>query len=393
MGLPKTIYNLTNGNLGNLPLDKSSISGFIFYNDNIADLTQFSATETVLKFNNLAELESVGIKSTSTNFKVEHYQLSEYFRMGGRQVWVGIFPVPAATYTFAELDTFMLKSNGEARQIAVLANEIALTSASVSTLQAFADNYFIDKKPFHILYGANTGTTTLSGLSDLRTLDAPNVSVVIGQDMEGFPLTYSNTNSLGLPNLGAPLGALSESSVSVNILWVEKFNYSNGINMNKVGFFLNDGAADNQFIKSSDLETSSLDAVNDKGYIFWRYFPNLSGSYLSNDNNSVALTSDYNEISLVRTINEAVRLIDGQVVKLLGSKITLTDGDLSAVSKFTINKAVGLGLQQLVLNSDITDFESRVSFLVASKQVVIDLSIVPAFSANSIKVNLGYFVG
>jgi hypothetical protein len=394
MALPKTTYTLTDGNLGNLPLDKSSISGFIFYNDNIADLTSFSATTKVLKFNNLAEVEATGITSDSTNFKAEHYQLEEYFRLGGRQVWIGIFAVPVGAYDFTEIDTFMLASNGEARQLAVMANANTLASADLGLLQAFADSYFTEKKPFHILYGANTGTITLAALEDLRDLasDAPNVSVIIGQDMENYPLTYSTAESLSLPNLGAPLGALSASSVSINILWVDRFNYTNGTSMNNVGFFVNDGTTDNQFVYAVNQSETTLDAINDKGYIFWRYFPNLAGTYLSNDNNSTDITSDYNQISLVRTINESVRLVDSEVVKLLGSKILLSGGTLSNPSKLAFTQAISTGLQQLVLNSDITAFESRISFTVASKQVKIDLSITPAFSANSIAVELGYFV-
>ena len=62
-------------------------------------------------------------------------------------------------------------------------------------------------------------------------------------------------------------------------------------------------------------------------------------------------------------------------------------------SQLGFTQAINTGLQQLVLNKDITNFESRISFTVAGKQVTVDLSITPAFSANSISVNLGYFLG
>jgi len=392
MALPKTVFNLTNGNLGRIPLAKNSISAFVFYNDNVADLTTFTATSRVNKFNNLTEIEATGITSVSTNFQAEYYQLSEYFRLGGGQIWIGVFAEPTGAYNFNEVDTLRLASNGEPRQYAVMAQENALTVGDVALLQAKADSMFTLKKPAHILYAANIGSIAVSALADMRNLaaDCENVSVVIGQDMKNFPLTYSTANNVSLPNIGVVLGALSGANVSTNILWVERFNYTDGVQMVEAGLFCNDGSANNKFVPALSLQETTLDAVNDKGYVFWRYLANVSGTYLSNDNNSTDITSDYNSIALIRTINEAVRLVDAEVSKKLGSPVLLNNGVLSVASKGAFRTAALSGLKQLEISNDITSSDAEITYTVGTKTINVALSITPAFSADNIVVNLGY---
>ncbi len=393
--LPKTTFTILDGNLGNLPLRASAESGLLFYNDNVTDLTIFTATSRVHKFNALNEVEAAGITSASTNFQAEHYQISEYFRMGGTELWIGIFAIPAGTYDFTEIADMALASGGGIRQYGILAQADTLTSANVALIQAELETLNTGKQSAIALYGADTGTITMAGLFDLRNLsaDAEFVTSVIGQDMENVPFTISTATSNSLPNLGAPLGLLSSQSVSTNILYIDKFNYSNGIQMVNTGFFLNDGADDNQFIYTDTIATATLDAVNDKGYMFWRYLANKNGTYLSNDNNSTAITSDYNQISLVRIMNESVRLVDAQVSGLLGAPVRLDEsGTLTGGSKQLYTAAVNRGLSYLINENDITNFSSVISYTVATKTIKIQLSLQPAFSTSNISVEIGYAV-
>lgn len=391
-GLPRVNVNITGG-IVRPNLSKDGIAGFPFYNDNIADLTQFSATNRIIKFTNLASIESVGITSNSTNFKVEHYILKEFFRAGGGEVYIGIFDVPAVSYDFSELTTMHLFSNGEIKLYGIFAN-IAFVETDLALINAELATFEVTKQPAHAFYAADISAITIGGLPNLRTLaaDLPYVSFVAGQDTENEPLALGTTFSL--PNLGVVVGTEATSKVNENILNVGKYNYTDGINMLVPGFFVNDGTSDNTMIAVTDIAVADLNLLNDKGYIFWRYFPNLAGTYLSNDHNCVDVTETFNSIHIMRTRNKAVRLLDGNLTPLIGSTVLFNaDGTLRTSSIKVFEDASKEILNQMTSDTEISTYDVYIDptqKVAITKTVIVQVSILPTESADYITLNLAF---
>jgi hypothetical protein len=383
--LPNAKFNILDGGLGKVAPNKDGVTGIAFFNTNIADLTTFSATNRIVKFTSLKQVEATGITATSTNFKAEWYQISEFYRYGGIDLWIGIF---ATTSDETVLNDMNLKSNGEVRLYGYYRPAVALTTGVVGEVNVVLDGFVDIKKPAICVAGFDTSALTLATLPDLRALTSKYVSVVIGQDFENYPSTVT----VPVPNVGVILGALAASKVSTNVLYVAQYNYSNDVQMVKPALYITEATVSDCYVINT-FDDAALDALNDKGYIFWRYLANVNGTYLSNDNNCNVLTSDYSNIHNVRTINKAIREVDAKVSLLLGSPVILEDGVISSGSLAVFNSNVSAPLNNMLNNSEISNFRIFIDPTqnIASTGIIeIQIAIVPVLSADWITVSIGY---
>lgn len=391
-GLPRVNISVV-GAIDRPGLFVDGIAGFVFYNDNIADLTTFLSTNRIIKFTKLSDVEATGITAASTNFKTEHYQISEFFRLGGGTIYIGIFDVPVGAYDYAEITTMKTFSKGEIKLYA-LATEDTFAVSEVAKINTILTGFDTLKQSAYALFSADFATIALSALPDLRGLasDAPFVSVVLGQDTENYPLTVVGDS---ITNLGATLGALSTAKVNENILNTGKFNYTDGSEMAKPGFYLYDGVLlASRMYEVNTVADTDLNTLNDHGYIFWRYFANLEGSYLSNDNNSVAITETFNSIHIVRTRNKVIREVDGAMATLIGATVLFNeDGTIRPASAKVYEDAVGSVLSPMVDGSEISAFSAKVDLSVntlSTKEIVINIAIIPTESADYITINIEF---
>jgi hypothetical protein len=160
------------------------------------------------------------------------------------------------------------------------------------------------------------------------------------------------------------------------------------------GLFINYATADYILIGSQYIDSADLDALNDKGYIFWRYFPNLQGTYLSNDNNCVDVTDTFNSIHIVRTRNKVFRLLDKALSYLIGSNVLFNgDGTMRTSSINVYENAVSKELQEMINSSEISAFSVYIDpaqNVLSTKEVVIDVAIVPTESSDFITLNVSF---
>lgn len=387
MALPKVIINVSDGGLGRLALPQDSISGFVIYNDNIANLTTFTTISRIHKFTSLASIEATGITSASTNFKDEWYQLKEYFRLGGGDIWVGVFDEPVSAYDFTELTDMQQLAIGEIRLFGIVNKEIFNTT-DIALLNSVLEDMWAENRPAIGIFGQDTKTLTLATLPDLRNLpsDCPRVSVVIGQDMQNYP---ASVTGYSIPNVGAVLGALSSTKVSTNILEVAKFNYTDGVQMVTPGFFV-DGAL--LPVNDISLSESDLDLLNDKGYIFFRFL-DINGTYLSNDNNSTDITSDFASIHNNRVIGKAIREVNISILPLLGSPIRTKGGIMTPGSVNVFTNAASAPLRTMRDADEISEFSVFIDptqNVAATNTIILQITIVPIFTADKIVINLGF---
>ena len=392
-GLPRVNINVTGG-ISRPNLNKDGVSGYVFYNDNIADLSEYTTSNRIIKFTNLPSIEATGLTSTSTNFKEEYYQLKEHFRAGGAEVYVGIFDAPAVSNDFTEIETMHLFSAGEIKLYGIYNSKVDLVSTDLALINDIMDDLSTGKQPAYAFYSANTAELSLTTLPNLRGLasNLKYVSVVIGQDTKNEPLTLSVTNSVA--NLGVVVGTSSNAKVNENILNVGKYNYTNGIDMVEPGLFINSEDTDDTLVSVKNINSADLDALNDKGYIFWRYFPNLEGTYLSNDNNCSAITDTFNSVHIVRTSNKVIRESDIALTPLIGSTLLFnSDGTLASSSINLISSALSNILSGMVRNEEISAFDIYIDptqNTLSTKTVNVELAIVPTESLDFITLNVSF---
>jgi hypothetical protein len=392
MALPQVTVNVT-GAITRPALNKDGVTGFLFYNDNIADLSTLTSSNRVVKFTNLSTIEATGITSTSTNFKDEYYYLSEFFANGGKEVWIGIFDLPASSYDFTELDTMKDKSQGEIRIYAIPVGSKDFDSTDILLIDSIVSGYEDEKKPAIAVYSGDVGNITLASFEDLRSLsaNAVNTGAVIGQDLNNRP---SDVTTYSLPNIGAFVGALASAKVSENVLNVGKYNYSVGSSMNEVALRITSDAVANTLVPIDEINNSDLDSLNDKGYIFWRYLPNLPGSYLSNDHNCAAITGTFNSLHIVRVRNKVIRELDRSLSSLIGASLLFNaDGTLRVASaKVYENKAYDV-LNPMIENGEISAVDvyvDRTLNVLSTKIVTLYVTIVPVESSDNITVNVTF---
>lgn len=391
MSLPNVTFTILNGGIGRNIENQDGISGFVFLNDNVADLTQFSATNNIIAFNTLKDVEKTGITSSSTNFKEEYYQISEFFRMGGNKLYVGIFDTSSTIED--GIEAMHIFSAGTIRLYGAV-ESIDLAEASINSLNTVMQVFVNSKKPAIAIYGANTGTIEATGLPDLRNLTSPSpwVSCVLGQDTEKYPLTVTTKS---LPNVGAVLGAISSTDVATNPMNIGKFNYATGGYMNIPGFMLNDGLTSNVLYKLTDsvIAESLLDDLNAKGYLFWRY-TSLAGSYLNNDHTCDLNDSDFYAIHNTRVMQKAIRLADIVLTPMIGSKIVVnSDG---TIKKETINSMTNelnvafRTMSDAVELSDWNVYIDKSQKPLVNNTIDVEISILPIGSSDYINVTIGF---
>lgn len=315
-----------------------------------------------------------------------YYHISEFFRVQPKgQLFVGIYAVADAT-TFASVTLMQNFALGKIRQMFVYQSATTFAGTQVTSLQAIVANNTTVHKPLEIIYqGKMTSATTLAGLADMRALNAPNVSVVLGQDgaAKGYKLWLANDFSIGCG--GTVLGAVSLAQVNEDIAWIGKFNMSN------VEFDTLSYANGNVYSAQS---TGTIDNINTLGYIALVKQIGIEGSYFNDSHTAVALTSDFAYIEPNRTFNKAIRSLRTFILPQLASPIdlnangTLTEGIIGYYETLCAR-----ALEVMQRDGEISAYSVTIDpsqDVLSTSTLTISVAIVPKGVARQIVVNVGF---
>ena len=330
----------------------------------------------------------------SSKLAIYHYHISEYFRIinevsGQGSLYVGFFPSPNQSGSWAEVATMQNFADGNLRQLAVYNDQATFSTSAVSGLQiaeTALDNLHM---PLSILYTANfVGLSGLSSLTDLSTLNSSKVSVVIGQDgaAQGWSLFQANAATTSITCLGATLGAVSAAAVSEDIAWVGKFNLSDGTELDTAAF------ADGTLYRS--IANSELTQIDNQRYIFLRKFIGQTGTYFNDSHCAILQNSDYAYIENNRTIDKAKRGMYVSLLPALNSPLALnSDGTLADT---TISYLETLGeqpLQQMQRDGDLSNFQVTIDAtqnVLSTNIVKVNALLQPMGVARNIQVTIGF---
>lgn len=382
MALNNITFETVAGGLGRLPAGKDHISAIVL---TLVSKPAAWGLAVGKKYVSAEEAEQDGITADSADYGLLYYFMKEYFRMSG----------PSELYVCQEtgltVANFLDLTKGDVRQIFWYATvAFAGIAAKVGALKTFGDGLDAEFAPAVILTNIKDESTAVSGsVLDLRTLEADNVSVIIGGDGSGAGAALADDLSIKyVPAGGTILGVLSRAAVHENPGWVGKFPLADKTEF--VDAVLCDGA------KVRAVAASVLNAINEKGYVFCRNIQGVGGSYVNDSHTCAPIESDFRYIEANRTIQKAKREIRTSLLPDLNSPLTvLADGTLSPdTTKYFENKAA----RPLALMQNAGEI-SEYSVLVDPEQDVltqsilkIQVKIVPRGVARNIVVNIGYAV-
>jgi len=366
-------------------------SGLLAYLENtdlpVAEtgVTGFTVTNRIIQISTIEYAESLGIKSDSAKWilKALHYHLSEAFRINPAiMLWVGLFEKPTANYDFTEIKIMQNFAEGKIRQIGVYAPEELLAAGGLTALQGIAGGLEANDIPLSILYCPKIGAIT--GLVSMAAIGQKNVSVLIGQSgTDTAKELFDSGAGKCVGTIGNALGMLSKMAVHESIAWVAKC--PTGIST--------PAFADGTLLKTVDIGV--VNTLNDKRFIFLRTFGGLQGSFYNDSHTMDELTSDYNAIERVRTMDKACRGIRTYLLPHLSSPLYV-DPQSGKLNQGTVAFLTAVANRQLEamekageLSGYVVEIDPDQNVL-ASSEVEFVIKQVPVGVMRKIKIKIGF---
>lgn len=312
---------------------------------------------------------------------VVKYQVGEFFRIAGEGAELWIF----AANRFQDSD-FVNLTGGRVRQIAVqLDADLAAIAVQVAAYQALAtrlDSVF--RTPCHIIIAPKSAATDMiANPPDLRTLNAPCVSVLISGDGGNRGLAVSPDF---VPALGAVLGLLSARKVSESVAWVQACRVDDG--------------AEYQVIQIADVQNldrkplSVQDTLDQKGYLCLRKFANFDGTYLNDSHVCNGATQDLAYIEANRTLQKAKRALRQVLLPHKNSPVTMDKKGNIAIGYLNhIQSIAEKPISDMRNGGELSDFQITISAgqsVVATGELEIGIQLLPIATLRKPVVAIGF---
>jgi hypothetical protein len=258
----------------------------------------------------------------------------------------------------------------------------------VGTVQTFCTALANLYAPCVALTNVIDNATAVTGsIADLRALNSPDVSVLIGGDGSGlgFDIATDLSNDY-TPAGGTVLGLLARAKVHENIGWVAPFNVQQGADFDTV--ILADGQ------EVPNVAAATLDTINERGYLFLRKHTGIAGAYLNDSHSATAATSDFAYIENNRTIQKAKRNIRAALLPTLNSPLTVNpDGTLSADTVKFFENLASRPLERMQAAGELSNFRVIIDpaqDVLATSTLALTVKLQPRGVARTITVTIGF---
>ena len=393
---------------GAKPINEST-SGLIVNGVAVTDKLQLNTTYTLYSKSDAEDL-GVNMAYDTTNKVVLYHHISEFYEEAGEGVKLFLRVVSQSVSATEMVDlenahakTMINDAEGEIFQLAVGFNPSAGYTPVVDGIdqdaldaipkaQGLCDWAFSKMYPVRVILEGKSYAGPASSMPDLRNLVnviAPNVSIVIGQDLT-FAGLLSEFNSYAA--VGTCLGTVARAAVSENIKWVEKFNLTDA----KKSRWLAAGLSDNKSVMTVQDEWQVL---SDKGYIFPIKYARLHGFRWNNDHccTPVIVDNDGNmnesQIRFGRTLDKAALAAYTALLGKVGSPqpVNPATGKVPPIVilnfKTICEKQVDRDLAGEISSRKIT-IDKDSNLLPPNAELKVGISVVPMGSADQISVSL-----
>jgi hypothetical protein len=306
------------------------------------------------------------------------------------------------------IEPFIIAQGGRIKQLAIMADEAdsnwfednLVANDYVSKAQAFCDRLSKNHMPLDVVFLEGHGfNATPADALDLRTKNASNVAVVIGGDYDVSSLMTS-IDGQGYASIGTVLGSSTKKAVHESIAWAKPENSITsevGNRFLKVRY-VSDMTVGDPYASNPDL----LEVLHNKGYIFPRRVPYLSGYFWNQSNNCVPVSNDIDSIELMQVMNKAIRLTGEVITPYLNRSYNLTStGRLTALQRQTIVAEIRTKLETnmannisaistIVVDPDTDDNNAPYLSLVVDKTLRVRLGLQPKGKTEQVIFSAGY---
>lgn len=331
-------------------------------------------------------------ETTPSEIDIHHYTLKSFFNANPTaKVYVSY--VDLSTFDADAIKKIQTFAEGSIRQLGIFTKN-EFDADIITACQTAAADQATKHKPLSVVLAMQpklTGTPaafTTEDLINIRSLTCPRVSVTIGNEYGASKLGYQLIGKTGLypTDLGAVLGHISKSKVSNSIAWVAQ-------NVTQY--------AETMLITEDtwiDIEDTTIpDELNNKGYIFEGKYLGFAGSYFQNDAVADLFTSDYDSVKRVRVMDKVARIAYVTLVPYLSSPVSINaqTGRLSQVTIDTYTNVLKQALNTMFNNGEVSGFNVYINpaqNILATKELVVSILVVPIGSVDTISVNVGYTV-
>lgn len=404
MGRSEIEIVVNDGNLGRRSPNADMVSGFVMGGIATADY----ALGDIVELRSVADAEALGLTAAydTANSILVHHHIDRFFLRNESGILHLMLVAQAVTLTEmvdkdnAYLAKLLREKAGAIVQWAVALNPVV---GYVPTLVTGLDEDVVNAIPkaqelieaefaaFRYSDGFIEGRSfngTAAAALDLRTLDAPGVSVVIGAD-KNISEAVAIYNAYAA--IGDVLGFCSAAAVSQNIgEQSQAFNLTNAAQE----AFIRAGLSSNKPL--SDYSDTDLDNLHDKGYIFADINSGEVGFWLNDSSTCVAISSDFAYKENRRTINKAIKLarkalnprIKGRIyVDPESGKIAPTDAkEFETLTKGAIRPMKEDG----DISGGIDAYVDPEQNILATSQLNVELTFVPVAIGRKIKLTIGF---
>lgn len=332
------------------------------------------------RLDGINDLEALGWNENrdSSNKELVYYHVSEVFRLSPeRQLHLMIVPKTETVTTLTDNADFLagVRSVNGVNTIGIcsLAADVNIL-AGVQKAQLLVEE--LKKEYIYIdavlLEGLGTYIQSVSGVSDLRELDAENVSVIVAQDPAQ---AIKNAAYKDHAAVGSALGMLSVRYVHENMGSVDIENHPRTakgtadypLTNVTLGKWVNAGLSNG--LSMSQVSVTEQNLLTEGGYIYAGSFQGYSGFFFSNSVTCTDPASDYAYIEYNAVWNKAARLVRNTLLPRVRSKVKAdpATGYIDPMTLSDWDARVRAALETMVAAENIADFDVYIN----SKQMAV----------------------
>ena len=382
MALPKVLFNIAKDGLGRTTAIQKT-TGLIATGVTVSSKVELGKSYQVFS---LKEAIALGISETENAFAYKHVKAFYDQASTGTPLWLML--VSDATTMTAMLDkdgvfapTLIAEAKGAIRVLGVVkkatgsetitAGLDADVQTAVVKAQALAEHFEKKYMPFRVVVSGNCWNGKVADLTNFSENELNKVACFIGNDDKE-----------------------KEASVGLFLGKITKIPVQRKIHRVKDGSVLPLAA---YFTDSTTIDSKAeqWDAIDDKGYIFFRTFVGRSGYYFSGDNTLTKPTDDFKSLCNGLVMDKAMLLSYGVLVEELSDEVLLSeDGSIHpAIIKSWQTKLESTLQSQMVSQGELSavkiDIDPAQRVLQTGK-VVIGIKLLPVGYADFIEVNIGF---
>ncbi len=383
MALPKVLFNIEREGLGGLVAVGDKIAGLICTGESIANKITLGKSYQIFS---LKEAEDLGISEAENAFAYQH--IKSFYDLAGNGAILWLMLVSDATTMTDMLDKdgdyapqLINNAKGEIRVLGVVkeptGNESIANGLDEDVQNAVIEGqklatYFEEKyMPFRVVVSGNCWNGNVSSLKDYTETELNKVSCLIGAE---------NTEKHSA--IGLLLGRATAIPVQRKIHRVKDGNV-----LPIIAYFT-DGA-------TIDSKADQWDAIDDKGYIFFRTFAGRSGYYFSGDKTLTQPTDDFKTLSNGFVMDKALLIAYDVLVSELSDEVELSaDGNIHPAIIKSWQTKVESNLTKLMVNngelSAINVFIEPNQNVLQTGKVIVNIRLLPVGYAEMIEVNIGF---